>query len=201
MHVGNARLRTCPSWLRSTRRGVPPELVRSAAGLRWAAPELTALDLAAATHGESVFALLRSGSGTLAGLAAVLAATPRRPGNADRSRALQRAANNPWSGGEQQFQSFLRHEQLSEFVGNLPVRVLGHRYVLDLGIGRLRVGIEFDSVSFHADRRAFEADRRKHNDLEAAGWRILHVTWQMLTAEPELVLDRIRRLIRVAERG
>ncbi|MEJ7649040.1 MAG: DUF559 domain-containing protein [Nakamurella sp.] len=156
---------------------------------------MTALDLAVESQGESVFALLRSGAGSIEGLNAVLALLPRRRGNAARGRALDRAANNPWSGGEQRFHQFLLNEQLEEFVGNLRVRVFGRTYRVDLALPRLKIGIEFDSLEFHTDRESFEKDRRKHNDLEAAGWRILHVTWQMLVGTPDEVLRRIRQLI------
>jgi very-short-patch-repair endonuclease len=184
-----------PAWLAASRASVPPELIVSRGPVRLTCPELTALDLAAESGGESVFALLRSGAGSIEGLNAVLALLPRRRGNAARGRALGRAANNPWSGGEQQFQRLLMNEQLAEFVGNLRVRVFGRTYRVDLALERLKIGIEFDSAEFHTDRKTFEDDRRKHNDLEAAGWRILHVTWEMLVGTPDETLRRIHQLI------
>ncbi|WP_353648300.1 DUF559 domain-containing protein [Nakamurella sp. A5-74] len=191
----NLAVGRAPSWLSASRASVPPELVLTRGSLRLTCPELTALDLAVESQGESIFALLRSETGSVEGLKTALALLPGRRGNAARGRALGRAANNPWSGGEQQFQQFLLNEQLTEFVGNLRVRVFGRTYRVDLALPRLKIGIEFDSIAHHTDRKSFEADRRKHNDLEAAGWRILHVTWQMLVGGPDEVLRRIRQLI------
>lgn len=195
------RLGRTPPWLQTRRSAVPHELVVARGPLRITCPALTAVDLAVESTGESVFAALRSGSVSVTDLAAALRATPGRPGNAERGRLLERARRNPWSGGELRFQQFLASEQLQGFEGNVRVRVFGRTYRVDLALLRWKVGIEFDSVRFHADRRAFEADRRKHNDLEAAGWRILHVTWQMLVDEPAEVLRRIRQLVTIASGG
>lgn len=187
-------------WLRTSRAVVDPELVVNRGALRLTCPEVTALGLASRTRGESIFSALRSGTATPASLAAALDALPGRRGTTELRAAVRRAANNPFSGGEQQFQRFLRDEQLASFVGNKRVRVFGRAYLLDLADEERRVAIEFDSIAFHADRRAFEDDRRKHNDLEAAGWRVLHVTWRMLVDEPAEVVRRIRQLCAEVER-
>lgn len=186
------------AWLRPSRAALEPELIVHRSRLRLTCAELTALRLAPRTRGESVFAVLRSGAATPSSLAAVLDAVPGRRGTAELRRVVRRAAENPFSGGEQRFQQLLRDEQIVGFVGNRRVRVFGRSYVLDLADPDRRVAIEFDSVEFHSDRRAFEADRRKHNDLEAAGWRVLHVTWRMLVEEPAEVLRRIRQLVAIA---
>lgn len=59
-----------------------------------------------------------------------------------------------------------------------------------------RVAIELDSLRHHLTRLAFEADRRKRNRLELAGWLVLQVTRDMLNTEPEVVFDQIERAVR-----
>ena len=48
--------------------------------------------------------------------------------------------------------------------------------------------VEIDGYAFHSTRRSFERDRRKDQDLSAAGYRVIRVTWRQLTLEPEAVV-------------
>ena len=48
--------------------------------------------------------------------------------------------------------------------------------------------VELDSHSFHSSRRAFERDRRKDQELQAGGYRVLRFTWRQITEEPEAVI-------------
>lgn len=61
---------------------------------------------------------------------------------------------------------------------------------VDLAYPELRIAIEYDGL-WHADRRAFLADRRRLNRLVAAGWVVVHVTVDDLR-EPERLLARVR---------
>lgn len=54
-----------------------------------------------------------------------------------------------------------------------------------------RLIVEVDGFRFHGHRQAFETDRRRDLDLEAAGWRVLRITWRQLTEQPLLVAARI----------
>jgi hypothetical protein len=54
-----------------------------------------------------------------------------------------------------------------------------------------RVAIELDGYTFHHGRRAFERDRSKALALQAAGYRVLRVTWRLLSDEPGAVLAAI----------
>lgn len=199
LQVRGARIRVVRPWLRTGRAGVPPELVVDHGRVRLVAPALAALDLAPETGGESVHAWLRWSRGDADALHGAVAAFSR-PGNRERRRWVRRAAGNAWSGGEHCVQQLLAGAGITGFAGNVPVRCGGRVHVLDLADRRRRLGLELDSVAFHTDREAFERDRRKHNDLEAAGWRVLHLTWRMVTDDPGTVLDQIRRLIAVARR-
>jgi very-short-patch-repair endonuclease len=54
-----------------------------------------------------------------------------------------------------------------------------------------RVAIELDGYAFHHGRRAFERDRSKALTLQAAGYRVLRLTWRQLSDEPGAVLAAI----------
>ena len=56
-----------------------------------------------------------------------------------------------------------------------------------------RLIIECDSYAWHSDRMTFETDRKRDNELQALGWRVLRFTWAQLRFEPEAVAAMIRR--------
>jgi very-short-patch-repair endonuclease len=68
-------------------------------------------------------------------------------------------------------------------------------YEVDLFWRHPRVVVEFDSFEFHGDRRAFESDRLRDAELQAAGFRVIRVTWRQLVRHPDGVVDRIGRAI------
>ena len=48
--------------------------------------------------------------------------------------------------------------------------------------------VETDGYAFHSTRGSFERDRRKDQELQAAGWRVIRFTWRQVTGEPEAVI-------------
>ena len=64
-------------------------------------------------------------------------------------------------------------------------------YEVDLLWAAQRLVVEFDGFQFHADRAAFERDRRRDAELQARGYRVIRVTWRHLIDDPEAVVDRI----------
>jgi hypothetical protein len=58
-----------------------------------------------------------------------------------------------------------------------------------------RLLIEADSRLHHSDVLDFERDRARDNRLMAAGWRILRITWQMITERPDEVVALVRRAL------
>lgn len=54
---------------------------------------------------------------------------------------------------------------------------------------------ELDSWEWHRTRGAFERDRAKSLKLEAAGYRVVRLTWRQLTAERDATASRLRRLL------
>ena len=55
--------------------------------------------------------------------------------------------------------------------------------------------VELDSWEFHGGRRAFERDRERDAVLQAAGYRVVRVTWRRLNEQPEELATLIRRLL------
>jgi very-short-patch-repair endonuclease/predicted transcriptional regulator of viral defense system len=53
---------------------------------------------------------------------------------------------------------------------------------------RHRLVVETDGYAFHSSRRAFERDRRKDQELQAAGYRVIRFTWRQITDEPEALI-------------
>lgn len=57
-----------------------------------------------------------------------------------------------------------------------------------------RVVVELDGGESHGTRVAFEADRERDRRLQAAGWRVIRVTWRQLD-DPNPLLADLRRLL------
>jgi very-short-patch-repair endonuclease len=65
------------------------------------------------------------------------------------------------------------------------------RFRLDFAWPSMRIGCECDGFEHHGSRLAWKRDRNRLAAIEAAGWRIVHVTWTDVTREPEQTLDRL----------
>ena len=83
----------------------------------------------------------------------------------------------------------------------LPVPERQHavgRYRLDFAWPSARVGCECDGFEHHGSHLAWKRDRRRLAAIEAAGWRLVHVTWTDVTREPGQTLDRLGLAMRAA---
>jgi very-short-patch-repair endonuclease len=63
---------------------------------------------------------------------------------------------------------------------------------VDFAYPDLQIAIEHDGL-WHAERRAFLADRRRLDRLVAAGWVVLHVTLEDLR-DPGRLVARVRAM-------
>jgi very-short-patch-repair endonuclease len=61
-----------------------------------------------------------------------------------------------------------------------------------------RLIVEADGFAFHADRDAYRSDRRRMNELERLGWRVLRFTWEDVVGRPEHVTGLVRSLLQPA---
>jgi very-short-patch-repair endonuclease len=66
------------------------------------------------------------------------------------------------------------------------VHVNGHE--VDLLWPEQRLIVEVDGFAFHSTRHAFERDRTRDAQLQAAGYRVLRVTWRQIQDEPEALI-------------
>jgi uncharacterized protein DUF559 len=64
-----------------------------------------------------------------------------------------------------------------------------------------RLVVEIDGFEYHGTRAAFERDRARDADLQLAGFRVLRVTAQRLSREPQAIASAIGSLIGVAVGG
>jgi very-short-patch-repair endonuclease len=51
--------------------------------------------------------------------------------------------------------------------------------------------VEVDGYAFHSARAAFERDRLRDADLQAAGYRVLRITWRQLDGGSEALAARL----------
>jgi very-short-patch-repair endonuclease len=79
----------------------------------------------------------------------------------------------------------------------LPVRQFavelpsGHVHI-DLAYPDLLMAIELDGYAWHSDKRSFERDRQRDNELRALGWTVFRFTWSMVRFDPHGVLGLVR---------
>ena len=179
-------------WLRLEHRRIPDELVCHRG--RWAVthPSLTAVDLADSRSGGAVIdQVLRTRTATLEQMWAALESTPRRRGNAMRTRILTESRHEPWSELERDAHTLLDRAGISGWVTNAPVL----EYLVDILFRAEKLVVELDGWEVHGTRFAFEADRRRRNHIEAAGYRVLNFTARQVRDDPQWVIQTIRRAL------
>jgi very-short-patch-repair endonuclease len=69
------------------------------------------------------------------------------------------------------------------------VRVEG--FEVDMAWPEQRLIVEVDGFAFHSTRAAFERDRLRDQALQAAGWRVMRITWRQIADTPEAVVARV----------
>ena len=119
---------------------------------------------------------------------------PRRPGLKAIRALLEEAsigARIIRSELEERFQEFLIRIGLP-----LPqTNVLIEGYEVDCVWPEQRLIVELDGHATHSPAHAFELDRARDRRLEAAGWRVIRITWRQLELEADLVEADLRRLL------
>ena len=66
---------------------------------------------------------------------------------------------------------------------------------VDLADEALRIVLEADSHTFHTDRRAFDRDCRRYNDLVVRGWIVLRFSWEQVMFEPDTVMRTLEAAV------
>ena len=110
---------------------------------------------------------------------------------AGRSRALDAALTlEPAltrSEAESQLLALIRAARLPRPRANARVG----RHEVDFLWPEQRLIVEVDGFAYHSSRAAFERDRARDAELQAAGYRVIRITWRQLTTEPEAVIARL----------
>lgn len=186
-------------WLKSYRQ-VPEEYVCRRGPIRLTTPALTAVDLAAGPKGgAAIDRVLRAGAASLDQLWAALRAQPGRPANPIRRALLEDSRDEPWSEAERELHRLLRARGIGGWRTNRPIRIGSKTYYGDVLFEVPKVVAEVDGWEFHGSREAFEQDRRRRDELQAAGYLVLNFTWRQLTEDPDWVVACIERTL--AQRG
>ncbi len=160
-------------------------------GLPCTSPTRTIIDLATQLDGEALEHVFEAARRM--GLTTKLA-LERRIG-ADRAPACLRELLHVVDGRPKESRLEVRTARLLRKHGITPEatqhRVGPHRIDFVLSIAR-KLGLECDGFEWHGHRLAWKRDRRRIAALEAAGWRVMHVTWDDVSDRPLETIDRIR---------
>lgn len=163
----------------------------------------TVLDLAAVVPPGAVARVLGEAEAlrlTRAGdIAALLSRHPGRRG----VRALRAvlAASGPSAEGtrsvlERRFLRLTAAAGLPRPDVNALVEVRSGRLVeADMVWHEQRVIVELDGRTWHGTAAAFERDRARDRELQAAGWRVIRITWRQFADHAAAVLADLRALL------
>lgn len=118
----------------------------------------------------------------------LLALPPSRSSPALR-RAIEAAAEPALtrSEAERRFVALIRDARLPQPRTNVR---LGP-YEVDFHWPDQRLVVEVDGFAFHSTRAAFERDRLRDANLQAAGQRVTRVTWRQIVYEPAALIGRL----------
>jgi very-short-patch-repair endonuclease len=64
-----------------------------------------------------------------------------------------------------------------------------------------RLVVEVDGATYHHTPADLDRDRRKDAELEAAGYRVVRMSWRQLRDQPEVVAARLARALQHAKTG
>lgn len=76
--------------------------------------------------------------------------------------------------------------------------ILIEGFEVDFAWREERLIVELDGFAYHGTRAAFERDRARDRRLQAAGWRVVRITWRQLRDERRAVAAELAALLRRA---
>jgi very-short-patch-repair endonuclease len=125
--------------------------------------------------------------GTTARYDQIMREFAHRPGNRARRRHIARTSTTPRPLLERSYHELFDARGITGWVANQRLTVGTSTYYPDMAFDKEKLICECDGRAFHTDPDAFEGDRRRQNELTAAGWTILRFTYAML-ADPDWVV-------------
>ncbi|MEJ7717258.1 MAG: DUF559 domain-containing protein [Thermoleophilaceae bacterium] len=96
---------------------------------------------------------------------------------------------------EERFLAFVDRAALPRPKVNAHVEIAGRLIECDCVWRPHRLIVELDGHAAHGRRSAFEADRARDRSINAAGWRVVRVTWRQLNSEATSLAADLRRLL------
>jgi very-short-patch-repair endonuclease len=124
----------------------------------------------------------------------LLDAVERSPGRRSAGALRELLERDPAltrSEAEDRLLGLLRAAELAPAAVNARVG----RYEVDFLWRRERLVVEVDGYAYHATRAAFERDHLRDAELQAAGYRVVRVTWRQLVDGPEALIARIAQAL------
>lgn len=104
-------------------------------------------------------------------------------------------ADDSESVGERRTAALMSGAGIRGWRQQVSVTAAGRRYRLDFAFESEKVAVEFDGFAFHHTPERFRLDRARDDDLKAAGWRVVHLTWGDIHASPDESIWRIKRAL------
>jgi very-short-patch-repair endonuclease len=118
-----------------------------------------------------------------------------RPGSAKMRLVLAHASQRPKESRlEVKLARLLRDSRLPTPEAQVPIGASR----VDFAWRAYRLVCECDGFEWHGDRPRWKRDRRRIAAIEAAGLRVVHVTWDDVTRYPTETLDRLALALRDA---
>jgi very-short-patch-repair endonuclease len=75
------------------------------------------------------------------------------------------------------------------------------RHEVDFLWRRERLIVEVDGFTYHGSRAAFERDGVRDAELQAAGYRVMRITWTEIESRPEAVIARLAQALALSRLG
>jgi very-short-patch-repair endonuclease len=163
----------------------------------------TIFDLAATASVDEVVAMIKEAEylnrWDRLSLPELLERYPGKRGSRKVRFALDRIVEEPpgrtRSKLEERFVPFLRRHRLLLPRFNDWIQLGAKRFQVDCHWPHLRLIVELDGWQGHSTRSAFQDDRARDRALHAAGYSVIHLTWNQLDDEPEAIASDLRRLL------
>lgn len=126
----------------------------------------------------------------------VLAAHPRRPGSpALKALLADLQTHGTTSMTRSDLESLFLQLCLDHDLRRPQVNRYDNGRELDFRWPEHRLAVETNGFWVHRTRDAFERDHERRLELEAAGWRVISLTWRQVVDQPEVIAAHVRRIL------
>jgi very-short-patch-repair endonuclease len=182
---------------------VPPDEREVEEGIPVTSVHRMIFDLAATADVDAVIAMIKEAEylnrWDRLSLPDLLERYPGKRGSRKVRFALRRITEEPTSRKrsklEERFAPFLRRHRLRLPRFNDWIMLDPKRFQVDCHWPDLNLIVELDGWEGHSTRSAFQDDRARDRVLHAAGYSVVHFTWNQLDVEAEAVAADLRKML------